>query len=58
MPHCDDVNDFPVVNGTPGIIQDPIDLLLTKYNFTTMRLAFVCLLEEIEDTKKTFRSKA
>ena len=24
------VNDFPVVNGTPGIIQDPIDLLLTR----------------------------
>ena len=26
--HCDHVNDFQVVNGTPGIIQDPIDLLL------------------------------
>ena len=24
------LNDFPVVNGTPGIIQDPIDLLLAK----------------------------
>ena len=34
---CDQVNDFPVVNGTPGIIQDPIDLLLTKYNFTNKR---------------------
>ena len=29
---CDHVNDFPVVNGTPGFIQDPVDLLLTKYN--------------------------
>ena len=26
--HCDHVNDFPVVNSTPGIIQDPIDHLL------------------------------
>ena len=32
--HCYHVNDFPVVNGTPGIIQDPIDLLLAKSNFT------------------------
>ena len=32
--HCDHVNDFPVVNSTPGIIQDPIDLLLAKCNFT------------------------
>ena len=35
--HCDHVNDFPVVNGTPGIIQDPIDLLLAKCNFTNKR---------------------
>jgi hypothetical protein len=35
--HCDHVNDFPVVNGTPGIIQDPIDLLLAKSNFTNKR---------------------
>ena len=27
-----------------------------EFNFTTMRLIFVCFLEEIEDTKKTFRN--
>ena len=27
-----------------------------KFNFTTMRLVFVRFLEEIEDTKKTFRN--
>ena len=32
--HCDHVNDFPVVNGTPGIIQD---LLLAKCNFRIKR---------------------
>ena len=31
------VNDFPEVNGTPGNIQDPIDLLLAKCNFTNKR---------------------
>ena len=35
--HCDHVNDFPVINGTPGIIQDPIDLLLAKCNFPNKR---------------------
>ena len=35
--HCDHANDFPLVNGTPGIIQDPIDLLLAKCNFTNKR---------------------
>ena len=35
--HCYHVNDFPVVNGTTGIIQDPIDLLLAKCNFTIKR---------------------
>ena len=35
--HCDHVNDFPVINGTPGITQDPIDLLLAKCNFTNKR---------------------
>ena len=35
--HCDHVNDFPVVKGTPGIIQDPIDLLFAKCNFTNKR---------------------
>ena len=27
-----------------------------EFNFTTMRLIFVRFLEEIEDTKKTFRN--
>ena len=27
-----------------------------EFNFTTMRLVFVCLLEEIEDTKKAFQN--
>ena len=27
-----------------------------EFNFTTMRLVFVRFLEEIEDTKKTFRN--
>ena len=35
--HCYQVNDFPLVKGTPGIIQDPIDLLLAKCNFTKKR---------------------
>ena len=35
--HCYHVNDFPLVNGTPGIIQDPINLLLAKCNFTNKR---------------------
>ena len=35
--HCYHVNDFPLVNDTPGIIQDPIDLLLAKCNFTNKR---------------------
>ena len=26
--HCYHVNDFPLINSTPGIIQDLIDLLL------------------------------
>ena len=35
--HCDHVNDFPVVNSTPGIIQDPVYLLLAKCNFPNKR---------------------
>ena len=35
--HCDHVNDFPVVKGTPGIIQDAINLLIAKSNFTNKR---------------------
>ena len=27
-----------------------------EFVFTTMRCVFVCFLEEIEDTKKTFRN--
>ena len=41
--HCDHVNDFPVVNGTPGIIQDPIDLLLAKCNFPNKRSTVLVL---------------
>ena len=36
--HCYHVNDFPLVNGTQGIIQDPIDLLLAKCNFTNKKV--------------------
>ena len=36
-PHCDHINDFPVVNSTPGIIQDTFDLLLAKSNFTNKK---------------------
>jgi hypothetical protein len=35
--HCYHVNDFPLLNSTPGIIQDPIDLLLAKCNFPDKR---------------------
>ena len=35
--HCYHVYDFPLVNGTPGIIQDPIDLLLAKCNLPIKR---------------------
>ena len=37
MVHCYHVNDFPLVNGTPGIIQDPIDHLLAKCNLPIKR---------------------
>ena len=30
-PHCDQVNDFPLIKGTPGIIHDPIDLLEVRF---------------------------
>ena len=40
--HCYHVNDFPLVNGTPGIIQDPIDLLLAKCN-SDIGIGFQCL---------------
>ena len=36
--HCYHVNDFPLINGTPGIIQDPIDLLLAN---CTLMLAII-----------------
>ena len=29
--HCDQVNDFPLIKGTPGIIHDPIDLLEVRF---------------------------
>ena len=29
--HCDQVNDFPVIKGTPGIFHDPIDLLEVRF---------------------------
>ena len=35
--HCYHVKDFLLVNGTPGIIQDPIDLLLAKCNLPIKR---------------------
>ena len=31
MIHCDQVNDFPLIKGTPGIIHDPIDLLEVRF---------------------------
>ena len=40
--HCYHVNDFPLVNSTPGIIQDPIDLLLAKCN-SDIGIGFQCL---------------
>ena len=35
--HCYHVNDFPLVNVTPGIIQDAIDFLLAENNFPNKR---------------------
>ena len=29
--HCDQVNAFPVIKGTPGICHDPIDLLEVRF---------------------------
>ena len=29
--HCDQVNDFPVINGNPCICHDPIDLLEVRF---------------------------
>ena len=40
--HCYHVNDFPLLNSTPGIIQDPIDLLLAKCN-SDIHIGFQCL---------------
>ena len=35
--YCSIPSSRPVVNGIPGIIQDPIDLLLAKCNFPNER---------------------
>ena len=40
--HCYHVNDFPLVNSTPGIIQDPIDLLLAKCILTKVLVFNAC----------------
>ena len=42
MAHCYHENDFPLLKSTPGIIQDPIDILSAKCILTKVLVFNAC----------------